>query len=69
VVALASAGANTGLMLVFFMAPSAALFIDGSNFYHALKDEGQLPFDYDSLFSELDKLSPFCRALVLSRAF
>jgi len=35
------------------MLPSAALFIDGSNLYHALKQEGRLPFDYGSLFSEL----------------
>ncbi len=38
------------------MLPSAALFIDGSNFYHALKQEKRLPFEHDSLFIELAKL-------------
>ena len=37
------------------MPPSAVLFIDGSNFYHALKKEGRYPFDYDAFFSELSK--------------
>ncbi len=39
--------------------PTAALFIDNSNFYHSLKDARRLPFppaDYDKLFVELKKL-------------
>jgi uncharacterized LabA/DUF88 family protein len=38
------------------MIPSAALFIDGSNFYHSLKEQKCLPFDVDGfkdLFSQL----------------
>lgn len=49
-------GFGWGKRGLFLMVRTAALFIDGSNFYHALKEEGQLPFDYDILFSELDKL-------------
>ncbi|MFA6328462.1 MAG: NYN domain-containing protein [Candidatus Micrarchaeia archaeon] len=37
------------------MPSSVALFIDGSNLYHALKQEGKLPFNYDDLFSELSR--------------
>ena len=38
--------------------PSAILFIDGSNFYHSLKEQSDLPFDADqfgTLISELNK--------------
>lgn len=41
------------------MLPKALLFIDGSNFYHSLKKQGQLPFDADcfkKLFGELSKI-------------
>jgi len=41
---------------VFFIKPSALLFIDGSNFYHSLKFQNDLPFDetgYAHLFKEL----------------
>lgn len=40
--------------------PTAALFIDNSNFYHSLKDSRRLPFppsDYDKLFGKLAKLN------------
>jgi uncharacterized protein (TIGR00288 family) len=37
------------------MQPSGAIFIDGSNLYHALKAEGRLPFDYGGLFSQLSE--------------
>ncbi len=39
--------------------PTAALFIDNSNFYHSLKTSRRLPFapaDYGKLFSELEKM-------------
>lgn len=41
------------------MTPKIILFIDGSNFYHSLKEQECLPFDADSfsdLFKELSKL-------------
>jgi len=40
------------------MLPSAALFIDGSNFYHSLKEEDRLPFDaeeFKELFRQLSQ--------------
>ena len=44
--------------MVDLLTISAALFVDGSNFYHALKAARRLPFpasDYDLLFSDLSK--------------
>jgi uncharacterized LabA/DUF88 family protein len=41
------------------MLPKAIIFIDGSNFYHSLKEQECLPFDSDGfteLFRELSKL-------------
>lgn len=39
------------------MKPKALLFIDGSNFYHSLKEQGRLPFDAEGFSKLFDKLS------------
>lgn len=39
------------------MIPKAMLFIDGSNFYHSLKEQKCLPFDVDSFSKLFEKLS------------
>jgi uncharacterized protein (TIGR00288 family) len=36
--------------------PRVELFIDGSNFYHSLREHKQLPFNYDDLFARLSEL-------------
>lgn len=39
------------------MMPKAILFIDGSNFYHSLKEQGCLPFDADGFSKLFERLS------------
>ena len=49
-------GLGNRRLMVLLMKTHAALFIDGSNFYHSLKAEGHLPFNaehFNELFSQL----------------